>query len=143
MPAVCSTTGITSAKIGAVPRAGPKSASPTRTVPAIAPAAGPLKVALASPNLSTFGTAAVTRGPVHTSPSRLMADAARSALVMSFHSLPVTVPSRKRSHTDGKPPFWAPLEPLVKVWKPRPWPISCSSTVMKSMFVPWLWSRPR
>jgi hypothetical protein len=73
---------------------GPKSASPIAyRSPAgeLAPAPTTRSCGVA---VSTDGTAAVTRGPVQDRPDGLSADAARSALVMSTHSLLVVLSSR-------------------------------------------------
>src|SRR3954462_6359934 len=42
----------------------------------------------------------------------------------------------------GKPASSAPVDLLKKPAKPRPWPNSWSSTVTRSIWVPWLLSRP-
>ena len=86
---------------GESPSFGPKSASPTANTSVgsdLAPAPTIRSCAVA---FRTDGTDAVTRAPVHDRPLGLSADAARSALVMSTHSLPVVLSSRKWSQADG------------------------------------------
>ena len=72
---------------------GPNEASPTSTLPAVLPAAGPL-ILKTDVGASASGTAAVTLGPFHDRPVPLTADAARSALTISTQDLLLRLSSR-------------------------------------------------
>lgn len=121
---------------------GPKLASPNALSPADAPAAGP-EIVTTPFAPSTSGTAALTFGPSHDRPLPLTALATRSSSDRSIHFVLVRLSVMKWSQIAGEPARYSPVSSSVKLWKPRPWPISCSSTVTKSVELPWLPSRPR
>ncbi len=87
--------------------------------------------------------AATTLLPVQWRSVLSIADAMRCASVMFGHVSPKLWSSRNFMNTSSRLLKRVPVVSSTKVWKPRPWPSSCSTTVTKSSCVaPGLLSRP-
>src|SRR5436190_20033057 len=120
------TSAVQASLLGAVPSSastqlpvvlnvgGPKFARPRRYVDASGPPE--LTNILATP-VSTNGACAVVHGPVNTTLFGLMADAARSAFVITSHCLLVVLSCISRSNTVGYAgePGSTPVEPRLDV----------------------------
>jgi hypothetical protein len=76
---------------------------------------------------------ATTAAPTQCRSSVSVAEAARCTSVIADHIMPVLWSSRLSMNVSFRPLRRTPVEVLTKVWKPRPWPSSCSTTDTKSM----------
>ncbi len=130
---VVSWTSTTSADKDGCGMGPPKSAVPNCFSPAM-PEGESIRTIAAGPRKR--GAAFFTYVPSHTRFPVLVEEAARWALVIWSQRSPKLRSKRLRAKMSGRLLANWPLDAFVNVWNPSPWPISWSTTVSRSTFVP-------